>query len=130
MTTFKKEMQDLAYELIVLDDDFSTISVECIHRQPTFQTYDEEYGDMYQHNSDSVITAIIGPFGESKANAQDTIAGDLRLVVAVLGLTQEFIVSVDKIIIPNGTTYTIIDKVKDSAEAAYILQLRKDNDPS
>jgi len=130
MSTFKKEMQDLAYELIIEDEDFSTISVECIHRQPQYEMYDEEFGDMYRHNSDSLITAIIGPFAESKPNAQDILAGDLRLIVPVLGLTQEFQVSVDTIIVPDGTTYTIIDKQKDAAEAAYILQLRKDNEQS
>lgn len=130
MTTFKQEMQDLAYELIVEDEDFSTISVECIHRQPQYQTYDEEFGDMYQHNSDSIIIAIIGPFAQSKVNAQDILAGDLRLVVPVLGLTQKFQVSVDRIIVPDGTTYTIIDSTMDAAEAAYILQLRKDNEQS
>lgn len=125
--TFKKEMQDLAYELIVTDPDFSTVSVECIHRQPTFQTYDEEYGDIFEHNSDSVITAMIGPFNEVKFNAHDILVGDLKLVTPTIGLTQEFQVSVDYILLQDGTEYTIVDKTLDAADTVYTLLLRKDN---
>lgn len=125
MTTFKEEMQALAHELIVTDPDFASVSIDVVHRQPQFQTYDEEFGDMIEYNSDAVYTAMIGPFAESKINAQDILLGDLRMVVAFVDVTQEINVSVDSIITPDGTNYTIIDKTLDTAEAAYIIQLRK-----
>lgn len=127
MATFKEEMQGLAYELIVLDSDFRTVSMQATHVKPINQTYDEQTGEVFSYDSEEIVTAMVGPYVNSQVNAQDIQLGDMRMILPVLGSTLIPEPQNDFMVLENGETFRVLTVALDPAEAVYTIQLRKCN---
>ena len=129
--SLKDTFQALAVQMINSKSAFLDVAQPVTFSQPILQQYDEESGMVFTSAKEITVNGIVGPWADSRQQALNSDAvqtEDLRCLVAFLDMTLDINIGVDTVTLQNGTSYHVVSKETDPAEASIKFRLGKFNE--
>jgi hypothetical protein len=122
--TFKREMQELARELLTQDPDLSTVSQTVYFVTNRYSEYDVDNGEVINVEYRRSMMAVVGPVKDERLNANDVREGDVELIVPFLEATNLHVHPGDDSFEISGQRYDILGVSLDPSEVIYRFRLR------